>query len=135
MQLGLTVLRVALVATMGLANDPAAAAQPTATTQRAAAAQDDEAALKADWQGRYRALVQNVEKTSAQLEADRRTYQKARQRGRLKGGTRDEVLTRIAENEIKLAELEQALQQFPEEARRAGVPPGWLREAAASPSP
>jgi len=122
-------LGLALFANPGLATDPAASGQA------GAAAQDDEAALKADWQGRYRALVQEVEKTSAQLETDRRAYTKSKQRGRLKGGTREEVLTRIAENERKLAELEQALQQFPEEARRAGIPPGWLREAAASPSP
>ena len=44
-------------------------------------------------------------------------------------GVLEELLNeRLASNRVKLAELERELADFPNKARRAGVPPGWFRE-------
>jgi hypothetical protein len=93
-----------------------------------ARAEASEAARKAEWQQRYRSLVRSVEQLRTELEENRAAYSKAKQRDRLQGSRREQLVEQIASNEKRLAELETELAAFPDEARRAGVPPGWLRD-------
>lgn len=121
--------RLALLALAAALAAPSLAASPALAQQPAAVAQpDDEEGKKQYWQNRYRELLKSVDQTRFRLEEDRRAYTKGKQRGRLRGGSRDEVVSRIQENEKRLVELQKQLDDFPNEARRAGVPPGWLRD-------
>ena len=92
------------------------------------AAGDVREADKESWQQRYLELLTAVDDATSRLEVGRGTYSKAKQRGRLQGDRKRELLESISQAEADLASASEALENFPEEARRAGVPPGWLRE-------
>ena len=80
------------------------------------------------WQGRGRALAGRVRDASARLAAGREQYQRIRHHRRIRGEDKVGVLTEIARAEADLIDAQAALERLPEEARRAGAPPGWLRE-------
>jgi predicted nuclease with TOPRIM domain len=46
----------------------------------------------------------------------------------------DELSKYIPEYEQRLKKLEEELQELEERARKAGVPPGWLRDVQTTPS-
>jgi TolA-binding protein len=114
-------LALALPVSSAWANPPAA----VKSAQDEAGAEEK---LKKEWQERYRDLISEIERTRQQIHADKTNYSKAKQRGRLRGGVADELKARVAEYEQRLAELEREFEEFPTTARRAGIPPGWLRE-------
>lgn len=92
------------------------------------AAADDDSQRKIDWQHRYSSVLAGAAKAEARIEASRKALRKARQRDRLKGEHRTKILAELeaAEQEAETARV--LLEKFPESARRAGIPPGWLRE-------
>jgi hypothetical protein len=83
---------------------------------------------KAEWQARYRSLLDSVSEAASRYEAAKAVYSKNRQINRKRGDARFDINTELSEAQIELADARVALEDFPEEARRAGVPPGWLRE-------
>ncbi len=87
-----------------------------------------EGAEKRVWQERYSSLISGVAHAEQRVEASRAAYSKAKQRNRLKGDLKLEILQEIQDAEAQLARLKKELAEFPDEAHRAGVPPGWLRE-------
>ena len=92
------------------------------------AAADDDSQRKIDWQHQYSSVLAGAAKAEARIEASRKALRKARQRDRLKGEHRTKILAELeaAEQEAETARV--LLEKFPESARRAGIPPGWLRE-------
>jgi hypothetical protein len=83
---------------------------------------------KARFQERYAELIQSVASAEVRVSKSGAAYTKARQRNRLKGEYRELIMTEMEAAEAELARLQKELVAFPEDARRAGVPPGWLRE-------
>ncbi len=93
-----------------------------------AVADDDEQRRKKDWQQRYEQVLSRVKAAEARIATSRLAIRKARQRDRLKGQHRTEIMTELNSAEEELATARQLLEELPEAARQAGVPPGWLRE-------
>jgi hypothetical protein len=106
------------------------ASSPLLATPAFAEEEMDEQQKKTFWQDKYRRLLTETETVRARLESNRTSYSKGRQRGRLRGGSGTYLTDLIASDEAKLAALEQELADFPDTARRAGIPPGWFRDLA-----
>ena len=79
------------------------------------------------WQQRYRGLLQQIEQAQLDLDTARGAYNKRRQRERLRGEHRKQAVAAIEEAETRLRDAQQGLDELPDEARKAGIPPGWLR--------
>lgn len=92
-----------------------------------AAAEDVDKRLKVEWVGRHREVTLEYTHALAELETARASHRKARQRHRLQGERRAELETNLEAAETRYAAAQQAMDAFPEDARRAGVPPGWFR--------
>jgi len=92
------------------------------------ASAEDETQRKQDWQHQYSTVIAGAAKAEARVEASRKALRKARQRDRLKGDHRTKVLAELDEAEREVEKARAMLAKFPESARRAGIPPGWLRE-------
>lgn len=104
-----------------------ARAEPPATESPAAPEPDPETLHKEYWQKRQAELERAVEDARLRLERAEAEYSRGRRANRLRGQAKVEVLQEIEDAKQDLAAAEAALDAFPEEARRAGVPPGWLR--------
>jgi hypothetical protein len=116
---------LALLAALAAGGPSAAPAEPPAAAP--APEEIEAAALEAAW-------VQRIEDAQARLAAARArrdeaeaSYGKLRQRERLQGATKEEVLAAREEAERDIAALEEEVPRLLEEARRAGVQPGALR--------
>jgi len=83
---------------------------------------------KAEWQQRYRDLIESVSAAASRHEAAKAAYTKNRQINRKRGEARDKINVELQESEVALAKARADLRDFPDLAHRAGVPPGWLRE-------
>lgn len=71
--------------------------------------------------------VRAVEEARARQESAEVAYKRMRHRRNDRGETKAAILAeREAANEA-LAQAERDLEQFLDQARRAGIPPGWLR--------
>ncbi len=92
------------------------------------ASAEDETQRKQDWQHQYSTVIAGAANAEARVEASRKALRKARQRDRLKGDHRTKVLAELDEAEREVEKARALLDKFPESARRAGIPPGWLRE-------
>lgn len=92
------------------------------------ASAEDETQRKQDWQHQYSTVIAGAAKAEARVETSRKALRKARQRDRLKGDHRVKVLAELEEAEREVEKARALLDKFPESARRAGIPPGWLRE-------
>ena len=80
------------------------------------------------WQDRYRNAIDRERAARIELEAAQAAYNRGRHRQKLRGDKRVRALERIRLAEQELAEATRDLERVPDEARRAGVPPGWLRD-------
>lgn len=80
------------------------------------------------WQTRYRELKQRVEAARTEHERALAAYSKGKQRNRLRGEAKTDVMDRLARAKAELDEAERAWDAFPAEARSAGALPGWFRE-------
>ncbi len=95
-------------------------------SERWAAEEREEQHLKAEWQKRHAEARQAVEKARELAEDTRKARIRAGD-GMYQGVKRSEWTKRWKTAQEKLAEAEDELAELPREARRAGVPPGWLR--------
>ena len=118
--LGIGIAIAALLVAVGHAEPPAADAS--------------EEQQKTYWQNRHEQLAERVRDAGARVEATRAEYVRGRHHYKIRGENYVRVLTQIAKAESDLMEAQRELRGLPEEARRAGAPPGWLRELEEVPS-
>jgi len=105
---------------------PLCLAASTSSAQPASVEEPE--ASKSYWQSRYLELKAQVSDANARLAQAKREYNKAKQRSRLRGDAKNSILMEIQSAEMDLENAQRALDALPEEARAAGVPPGWFRE-------
>jgi len=109
------------------------ASSPEADVRARAAAEiaertERQAELKETWQRRYDEALGRVASANARIEKSERTIRKLRQRDRYKGPERAEVDSEMASAQSDLEDARREVAEFPDVARQAGIPPGWLRE-------
>ena len=92
----------------------------------AALAQDE--ADRDYWVHRYETLVKEVEMLRTRADVLATNYRKARQRNYPRGAELYALEEERNKARAELAEKEQELEDFPDEARRAGALPGWFRD-------
>lgn len=92
------------------------------------ASADLPSAEKKAFQTRYASALADVANAKARHVESQKVLRKARQRDRLKGQARIDIYAEIEAAKFELEAAEKHLATFPEDARQAGVPPGWLRE-------
>ncbi len=92
-----------------------------------AQAEEGEERGEAYWRQRQHTLEDNVARSEIRAEEARNAFTLMMSRNYPIGDRRAEIREERDASEQALAEARAALDAFPEEARRAGVPPGWLR--------
>lgn len=95
---------------------------------QAANAGQDENQRKRDWQTRYESVLHKAAAAEARIAEARLQISKLRHRDRYRGKQRADVESRLHAAEQELTAAKQAIAVFPDAARHAGIPPGWLRE-------
>jgi hypothetical protein len=95
---------------------------------------DDDEAARSYWQQRSRELRANYEQAVARRDAAVAAYQRMRHHKRGRGEPRTAALAERDAAEQALREAERALAELPEQARRAGALPGWIRDAGEPPA-
>lgn len=113
-----TALALALTAAVSFA----AAGGPSGKDER-------EREVRVQWQSRQLEAIHNVENARGRYRAASAEYQQMRHRRRMRGERKAQVIAEHDAAREALEEAERVLAEFNEEARRAGVPPGWLRAA------
>jgi len=93
----------------------------------AALAQDEEPD-RDYWVSRYEKLVSEVEGLRSKVDTLKLNYTRARTRNYPRGEALKELEADRDKAITELAEKEAELEEFPEEARRAGALPGWFRD-------
>ncbi len=88
----------------------------------------EEVRRKAYWQKRYAMVLSRKADAELRIEESQQAIRKLRQRERNKGQPRVKIETELESAEKELAAVIKLLAEFPDSARQAGVPPGWLRE-------
>jgi hypothetical protein len=83
---------------------------------------------KGSWQQRYADLITRARDSEQRVHESKAAYNKAKQRGRLRGEYKVTIMENMKTSEEDFARDQKALDEFPEMARQEGVPPGWLRE-------
>lgn len=91
-------------------------------------ANGDEIQRKEYWQKRYAMVLSRRADAEVRIEIGRKAVRKARQRDRFKGQHRTAIVVELRSAQKELETVIKLLEEFPESARQAGVPPGWLRE-------
>lgn len=85
--------------------------------------EDDEAF----WRGRARATHRAAADARARYDEVMAEYSRLRTKHRDRGERKTDLLEKKQQAEESLREAERRLEELPEEARRAGAPPGWVR--------
>ena len=84
-------------------------------------------ARKEMWQGRFRTAREAVVAARARHREALEAYAQMRHRRRERGEEKQKILEELTASEVALEESENSLEELFESARRAGVPPGWMR--------
>ena len=92
-----------------------------------------ERAMRMRWQSRQLEATHSVDNARDRYRAASAEYQQMRHRRRIRGERKAQVISELDAAREALDEAERALVEFNQEARRAGVPPGWLRAAQKAP--
>jgi hypothetical protein len=91
---------------------------------------------KVTWVSRLREAHSAVAEARSRNLLAQDAYVRMRHRPGERGGEKAAILAEVTAAKLNLEETEARLTQLLEEARRAGVPPGWIREATpAAPQP
>jgi len=88
---------------------------------------------KQDWQDRYRQLRQDAKRLERNAAAARENYARAQRRNYPRGDALQQFLVQEQDAETELAKVKKELAGIFDEARRAGIPPGWLYEVEDEP--
>ena len=111
-----------LLAALGFTG-PALAGIPSTQTQVVAPTD------RATWVNAIRDAREDLAAARARYEEARKAYSKMKQRRKARGARKEALVHERDEAAEALAEAEHGLVQLLQSARRAGVPPGWIREA------
>jgi hypothetical protein len=111
------------------------AAVSFAAAKRSSGQDEREQQVREQWQSRQLEAIHSVENTRDRYRAASAEYQRMRHRRRARGERKAQVMAELDAAREAVAEAERVLAEFNEEARRAGVPPGWLRTAPIEPGP
>ena len=87
------------------------------------------------WQKRHREAVRTVDYQRRHYASALAAYQKARHRRSVRGEEKQDILVKREEAREAWTQAERWLVEFRDEARREGVPPGYLRDAPTAPLP
>jgi len=91
---------------------------------------------KTTWVSRVREAYAAVAEARSRDLLAQEAYTRMRHRPSERGGEKAAILEELTAAKTHLDDAEARLEQVLEEARRAGVPPGWIREATpAAPQP
>ena len=82
---------------------------------------------EAYWRSRALATHRDAADARARYDAASAEYSRARASHRARGDRRAELVEKKRAAEDALEDAERRLTELPDEARRAGVPPGWVR--------
>jgi hypothetical protein len=123
--------------------DPAAASSQTQAPSPAPAADpapvqvtpENWDAQRATWTARLRAAVDAVARAEARHTKAIDAYSHMRARRRDRGSEKQAILDELAASDEALDRARVELRELRASARRAGVPPGWLRDAGAGTAP
>jgi hypothetical protein len=121
----LLALAVAAVPTAAAPGDPAPAA-PAAHAQEA---------QREAWTQRLNAAVMRAERAKARHDKAMDAYSHMRSRRRARGSEKQAIMDELTASDLALSRAEEELRELRATARRAGVPPGWFRDAGADRSP
>jgi hypothetical protein len=113
---------VLLLATLGWAG-PALAGIPSTQTQVATPTDRE------TWVQAIRNVRDDLATARWRYEEARKSYSKMRQRRKARGARKQDLVQERDEAAAALAEAEHDMEQLLLSARRAGVPPGWIRQA------
>ncbi len=83
---------------------------------------------KAEWQQRYRRLLQGQQQLRAEAATSRENYARAKRRNYPRGGALQQFLIDAEKAESELVELEQETAEFLEQARGEAIPRNWFYE-------
>ena len=84
------------------------------------------------WQSRFRTAREAVVAQRSRHQEAVDAYKQMRHRGRERGAEKQQILEELTAAEVALEDSQNALEELFESARRAGVPPGWMRMARGS---
>ena len=87
------------------------------------------------WVNRIREAREQLTTAQARYATAMRNYGQMMHRRRERGQEKLDVLAAREAARTEVTEAQQRVDALREEARRAGVPPGWLRDAMAGPDP
>lgn len=86
-------------------------------------------AQREQWAERFRAARDAVAEARLRNALAQDAYREMRHRRNQTGEEKERILAEIGDSEVALVDAEAALKELFEAARRAGVPPGWMRMA------
>ncbi len=118
----------AVLAGMVIAMGQADASSDTESAAAAKVGARKEAALKQTWQRRYDQALTRIARAEARIVQSKKAMRKLRQRDRYQGQDREALETEMASATRDLKAARREIAEFPDAARQAGIPPGWLRE-------
>ncbi len=81
------------------------------------------------WQQRIEQAREELARAGARHEAALEAYRDMRHRRRARGTRKQAALKERSEAEAALDDAKRHLEELLQKARRAGVPPGWIRDA------
>jgi hypothetical protein len=126
----------AIATTLGLAIALCVIGLPilTPTTAHAqAGAQPTLEEQKAEWQKRYRSLLQNEARLHHNAQMARENYARAQRRNYPRGGARQQFLVDADDAEKELVTVKEEIAQLRVEARHDSIPKNWLYEVEEEP--
>ncbi len=92
------------------------------------AAENPDDSKRQEWVQKYEELRAHNSQLEADLAQAQTDYSRGRSTKHLRGKGKAGLIEEIDRLEKELAESQQKLQDFPEEARRQGALPGWFRD-------
>ena len=125
----------AVLSTLGLAMVFAVISLPLLPPDAARAGTADQTPeeKKAEWQGRYRSLLQNAARLRGNVETSRENYARAQRRNYPRGGARQQFIVDAENAQKELVGVKEAIAQIAVDARHASIPPNWLYEVEDEP--
>lgn len=117
----------ALMAAMVIVAGQTDASTPEALREARAEA-EQRAERKQHWQEIYEKALDRIANARARITASEKAIRELRHRDRYQGEQREEVDAELEAAKRDLEKAQREVADFPNVARQAGVPPGWLRE-------
>jgi len=87
-----------------------------------------QAAEEAHWRERAQTLRDNLKNAEARYADAQKLYAKMHNKPLTSGSEEQRLFEEVKKAKASLEQAQQALDAFPEEARRGGALPGWIRE-------